>query len=80
MASITPTEEELPWIISVDDHVVEPANVWTDRLPAGLRERGPRIERLPAGELRLEGARYVERPAADFGRVFATEIVRAAQG
>jgi predicted TIM-barrel fold metal-dependent hydrolase len=34
---------ELPWVISVDDHVVEPPNVWTDWLPAGMREQGPRI-------------------------------------
>ena len=34
---------ELPWIISVDDHVVEPPTVWTDRLPAADRERGPRV-------------------------------------
>ena len=34
---------ELPWIISVDDHVVEPPTVWTDRLPARDRERGPHV-------------------------------------
>jgi predicted TIM-barrel fold metal-dependent hydrolase len=34
---------ELPWVISVDDHVVEPPNVWTDWLPARFREQGPRI-------------------------------------
>ena len=28
---------ELPKIISVDDHVVEPPHVWQDRLPAKLR-------------------------------------------
>jgi predicted TIM-barrel fold metal-dependent hydrolase len=30
-------------LISVDDHVVEPPNVWTDRLPAKYREAGPHI-------------------------------------
>ena len=34
---------DLPWIISVDDHVVEPPAVWTDRLPERLRGRGPRV-------------------------------------
>lgn len=34
---------ELPWIISADDHVVEPPNVWQDRLPVADRERGPRV-------------------------------------
>ncbi len=36
---------ELPRIISVDDHVVEPKDLWTSRLPARYRERGPRVER-----------------------------------
>ena len=36
----------LPKIISVDDHVIEPANVWLDRLPAHCRERGPRLVRV----------------------------------
>ncbi len=34
-----------PKIISVDDHVVEPPNVWTDRLSAREREVGPRVVR-----------------------------------
>ena len=34
---------ELPWIVSADDHVVEPPGVWQDRLPAALQERGPRV-------------------------------------
>jgi predicted TIM-barrel fold metal-dependent hydrolase len=36
---------ELPRIISVDDHVVEPPELWQSRLPARFRDRGPRIER-----------------------------------
>ncbi|QHE73322.1 amidohydrolase family protein [Rhodococcus sp. WAY2] len=35
-----------PLIISVDDHVVEPPNVWIDRLPAKYRDRAPRVERV----------------------------------
>jgi hypothetical protein len=35
----------IPRIISVDDHVVEPPDLWSNRLPANLRERGPRIVR-----------------------------------
>jgi predicted TIM-barrel fold metal-dependent hydrolase len=34
---------ELPWIVSVDDHVVEPPGVWQDRLSADDREVGPRV-------------------------------------
>jgi predicted TIM-barrel fold metal-dependent hydrolase len=36
---------DYPWIISVDDHVVEPPTLWTDRLPARDREVGPRVVR-----------------------------------
>jgi len=45
---------ELPKIISVDDHVVEPAHLFTTWLPAKLAGRAPRIERL-----RIEGMAYV---------------------
>lgn len=30
------------WIVSCDDHVIEPPNTWVDRLPAKYRELGPR--------------------------------------
>lgn len=36
----------MPKLISPDDHVQAPAHLWQDRLPAALRDRGPRIERL----------------------------------
>ena len=35
-----------PKIISVDDHVVEPAGVWMDRLPSKYADIGPRIVRM----------------------------------
>ena len=35
--------ESLPWVISVDDHVVEPKDVWWSRLPVASRERGPYV-------------------------------------
>jgi predicted TIM-barrel fold metal-dependent hydrolase len=38
---------EAPWIISVDDHVIEPPHLWQSYLPVKLRERGPRVVRLP---------------------------------
>ena len=34
---ISPTD----WIVSVDDHVIEPPKVWTDRLPAKYHDRAP---------------------------------------
>jgi hypothetical protein len=45
MASITPEEHELPEIISVDDHVMEPKTLWQEQLPPSLRERGPKVSR-----------------------------------
>jgi predicted TIM-barrel fold metal-dependent hydrolase len=39
------TTSEIPRIISVDDHVVEPPDLWSSRLPAKYRDRGPRVER-----------------------------------
>ena len=35
----------IPRIVSVDDHVVEPPDVWSTRLPARFRDRGPRVVR-----------------------------------
>ena len=49
---------ELPKIISVDDHVLEPPNVWIDRLPAKYRDVGPRIERKVASNLQFNGTTY----------------------
>jgi predicted TIM-barrel fold metal-dependent hydrolase len=51
---------ELPKIISVDDHVVEPAHVWQTWLPQKYREQGPRIERKRWGPFSHKpGAKYV---------------------
>ena len=36
---------EIPRIISVDDHVVEPPTLWVDRLPKKYKDVGPRVER-----------------------------------
>ena len=38
---MTPAEDELPLIISVDDHVMEPKDLWQQQLPPSQRERGP---------------------------------------
>jgi predicted TIM-barrel fold metal-dependent hydrolase len=35
----------IPRIISVDDHVVEPPDLWANRLPSRYRDRGPRVMR-----------------------------------
>jgi predicted TIM-barrel fold metal-dependent hydrolase len=36
---------DIPRIISVDDHVVEPPDLWTSRLPAKYQDRAPRVVR-----------------------------------
>ncbi len=51
---------DLPKIISVDDHVVEPAHVWQTWLPEKYREQGPRVERKQWGAFAHKpGAKYV---------------------
>ena len=44
--------------VSVDDHLLEPPDLWTSRLPAALRDRGPRLVETTAPH------------ADDFGKVF----------
>jgi predicted TIM-barrel fold metal-dependent hydrolase len=41
----------IPKIISVDDHVVEPAHVWKDWMPRQFVDRAPRIERRGIGPM-----------------------------
>jgi predicted TIM-barrel fold metal-dependent hydrolase len=43
-------EQRLDWLISVDDHVLEPGHVWESRLPAEYREIGPRLKTDDQGE------------------------------
>ena len=40
-----PAPTELPDIISVDDHLIEPPDLWRDDAPASLANRVPRVER-----------------------------------
>lgn len=42
---------ELPKIISVDDHVVEPAHVWEQYLPQRFKDAGPKVERRGIGHM-----------------------------
>ena len=37
------TKYDLNWITSVDDHIIEPPNVWQDRLPAKYKDVGPHV-------------------------------------
>jgi hypothetical protein len=38
------------WFISVDDHLIEPARLWQERLPQRWRDTGPRIVREGTSE------------------------------
>ena len=41
---MTDSTRNLSWLISVDDHVLEPPNVWVDRVAAKDRDRAPHME------------------------------------
>ncbi|HVM67659.1 MAG TPA: amidohydrolase family protein [Acidimicrobiales bacterium] len=62
---MTPAEADLPPIISVDDHIIEPRDLWLRELPASMRERGPHVVRE---RVRLDfkgGKLLLERDAPD---------------
>ena len=56
---------ELPMIVSVDDHVVEPPNVWADRLPSKYADVAPRIVRAPMGEITFLGGKLTVKPGSE---------------
>jgi predicted TIM-barrel fold metal-dependent hydrolase len=56
---------DIPWIVSLDDHVVEPPDVWTKRLPAKYRDIGPHVVMAPAGTPILDGGTYKEAPGTE---------------
>lgn len=37
------SDNSMHWLVSVDDHVVEPRDVWTDRVPSKFKEAAPRV-------------------------------------
>ena len=43
---------QIPRIISVDDHVLEPPTLWTERLPKKYLDRCPRVERKKGAYVR----------------------------
>jgi predicted TIM-barrel fold metal-dependent hydrolase len=52
-------EWRLNWMISVDDHVLEPPGVWQDRVPPAVRDLAPRHVADSEGEAWLyDGERY----------------------
>jgi predicted TIM-barrel fold metal-dependent hydrolase len=61
----TPAEADLPLVISVDDHILEPRELWQQELPAALRDRGPKVVREKVKLAFLGGKMSLERDAAD---------------
>ena len=53
---------DLPKIISVDDHVIEPPNVWLDRLPSKYHDVAPRNVRAPVKEMTFIGGKFTAVP------------------
>ena len=43
-------EYNLDWLVSVDDHVLEPPNVWQDRIPEKYKGVAPHMVRTDEGE------------------------------
>ena len=60
MSDVTePTE--IPLIVSVDDHVVEPPHLWQEWLPSKFKDRAPYVERHG-----LAGLKYVSGTTYDY--------------
>jgi predicted TIM-barrel fold metal-dependent hydrolase len=58
---------KVPLLVSADDHVVEPRDLWTSRLPRKHRDAGPHVEYHPQGGVRNEPGttRPMEAPGTD---------------
>jgi predicted TIM-barrel fold metal-dependent hydrolase len=39
----TEMAHNLDWVISVDDDIIEPDHIWTDRMPAKFKDEAPRV-------------------------------------
>jgi predicted TIM-barrel fold metal-dependent hydrolase len=53
--------ENIPWLISVDDHVTEPPDLWTSRVAAKFKDRCPQVRRdkiLVPADARQGGTQY----------------------
>jgi predicted TIM-barrel fold metal-dependent hydrolase len=56
---------DIPWIVSLDDHIVEPPDLWSSRLPAKYRDAGPHVVMAPSGQPVLDGGTYREEPGTE---------------
>jgi len=55
----------IPPLVDLDAHVVEPSHVWSSRLPLKYRDIGPRVEMMPAGDIKLIEGTYKEMPGTE---------------
>ena len=56
---------DFPKIISVDDHVIEPANLWQDRVPAKYKDVAPRINRAPMPDVEYVGGQLTVKEGSE---------------
>jgi predicted TIM-barrel fold metal-dependent hydrolase len=61
------TDADFPKIVSVDDHVVEPAHLFERWLPAKFAAHGPKVERHGLGGLKFVGGTRYEYELSDDG-------------
>ena len=71
---------EIPMIISVDDHVVEPAHLWQTWLPEKHRADAPYVERHGLGGLKYVGGTTYEYELTDDGRALLHTWAEALRG
>jgi predicted TIM-barrel fold metal-dependent hydrolase len=55
----------IPLLVDLDAHLVEPPNIWVDRLPARYREVGPHVVYLPGGHPKMIDRGYIEAPGTE---------------
>ena len=68
----------IPRIISVDDHVVEPPDLWTSRLPARWRDRGPRVVRERGTLVLAENGAWTPDPRGEWADIwYYDDLVKA---
>jgi predicted TIM-barrel fold metal-dependent hydrolase len=60
----------IPRIISVDDHVVEPPDLWTARVPARLRDRAPRLVRERGRVVEAENGAWTPDPDGEWADIW----------
>lgn len=53
---------DLDWMISVDDHILEPPHVWQERVPKKFKENAPRFVRDDKGEAWVYAGRRMPTP------------------